>query len=91
MASVGEFVGTWNWKLNLMLPSTISAVKTVLVLASHWPGPSEYIQVFPDQRCLDRSSNRKMRRERLSNAVPAGLIRDCNDGSEHEVMRCDVV
>lgn len=90
MASASEVLRSLNWKLNLMLPSTISTVRTVLVKRSHWDGSGDYIQVFPDLRCLDNHSTHSVRRDRLGNAVSLGVIKECGEGPSHEVMRCEV-
>lgn len=91
MASAVEYLGSINWKLNLMLPPTISTVRSVLVKRSHWEDTGTYVPVFPDRPCLDTHATHSMRRERLVNAMPLGTIRECGEGSSHEVVRCDIV
>jgi hypothetical protein len=67
-----------------------SLLNTVLVLTNDFQGAVDPIRYFPDQNCLDTSSNNMIARYRLSNAtaVPA-QIGDCNTGALYWVTRCN--
>jgi hypothetical protein len=66
------------------------AGNVVLVLTSDWAAGEPYIRYFPDQPCLDFSSNNQVVRDRLSNPIIIGTRPDCETGAPFEVTRCDV-